>query len=344
MKRFLVLLITAILSFNVFAQSGKTTGLTDLDVQAFCKNYESISAELDTFSILYNENLSDSDKANCNKVFNKYGIAGNNTYDKYKAIYFAYSINSYEASLDAESAALMKQMGIDPFMQYRTKFSEQDSKVVKRNLPALDKAFNNYNEVANNSSNSSSADMAAMLDLFGLGSSGGAGGSGSRKRTEFHAEKPQVDKSSQNTVGDFDNILGAGLGKAIDGYISAEDKRALQKKYNTKKRYKLVKYDGIDYVVIQPSEIVFDNSEDAEAFAAFYSGYTGKWTICNHYGYLGKNNKDQPFYVWVSGGVAYYSSFPVNSKTGNPDKFIPDDDVTDEIREQTILQIYRYKK
>lgn len=42
MKKLLVLMTFLGLAFSLFAQDAKATGLTDKDIQAFCKNYDSI--------------------------------------------------------------------------------------------------------------------------------------------------------------------------------------------------------------------------------------------------------------------------------------------------------------
>lgn len=42
MKKILLLLTVLTLTFASFAQDAKATGLTDKDIQAFCKNYDSI--------------------------------------------------------------------------------------------------------------------------------------------------------------------------------------------------------------------------------------------------------------------------------------------------------------
>ena len=42
MKKILLLLTVLTLTFTSFAQDAKATGLTDKDIQAFCKNYDNI--------------------------------------------------------------------------------------------------------------------------------------------------------------------------------------------------------------------------------------------------------------------------------------------------------------
>ena len=51
MKKLLVLITLLGLTFSLFAQEAKATGLTDKDVDAFCKNYESIYVEMDKLGI-----------------------------------------------------------------------------------------------------------------------------------------------------------------------------------------------------------------------------------------------------------------------------------------------------
>lgn len=58
--------------------------------------------------------------------------------------------------------------------------------------------------------------------------------------------------------------------------------------------------------------------------------------LCGH-AYLGEHNNNKPFYTWGSGGVLYYSKFPIDEDSGAPDKFIPDEEVTPEIAKKNCI-------
>ena len=62
------------------------------------------------------------------------------------------------------------------------------------------------------------------------------------------------------------------------------------------------------------------------------------------YAYLGEHNNNKPFYTWGSGGVLYYSKFPIDEDSGAPDKFIPDKEVTPEIAKKLYYRCIRKNK
>ena len=315
MKKLFAVLLTITMAFTVFAQMiGMPTGLTDSDVSAFAKNSDKIFAEIGTEEAMQNYQngiVPDGEIQRLTKILNKYGISGNNANDKMNAITNGYTALMFEqaSSSNLSTSLMMKSLSLDPAGSLKMMVADQDLAVIKRHMNELAPAFGNESYDYNADSS-------------------------------FSASSPEVRKNSV-TEDDLTELFGTGLGKAFNGVINHQDKKYIKEKYNTKKRYKLYKTRKVDYVVIRPEEITFENSEDAELYPQFYSGYTGQWEICNNYGYLGTNNNDEPFYTWVKGGIAYYSTFPVDEKTGNPDKFIPDSQVTPELAKKTVFQMYR---
>lgn len=304
MKKLLVLITLLGLTFSLFAQEAKATGLTDKDVDSFCKNYERIYVEMDKLGIdMQNpSSIMEAEAAgsSVSKTLNKYGITGKNSFDKLKAICYGYAVNFYDATFasDPQTALLLKKLGKDPMAEVRNKVAENDLNIVQKHMDSLTSVFteaaSNFEEDEINdyagaaADNSEYAKMAAAL-LSSM-------------------KKPEEENTS---------------------------------KYNTNQRFTIKRYAREAWIIIPPEDITFENSSDAEEYASNYTGVAGKWEMCNSYGYLGDNNDKKPFYVWVSGGVAYYSNFPVDPDTGKPDKFIPDNKVTPEIASQAFLQMYR---
>ena len=305
MKKLCIILIAFAICFAVFAQNAKSTGLTDSDVKAFCKNYGEIQTELRKTGI----ELDDTSTAisastaspKINQILNKNGISGNNPLEKIEAIVYSFAIEKYEAEIasDPQSAALLKKMGLDPMKELKSRVADSDRTVVRNNLAAVSKAFDA--EIA--ASDFSEEDVSSFMEDYG-----------------------GLDYES--------------LAQAFQN-VADEDKNAVAKKYDTKKKFKTIKYDNTEWILVQPTDITFENSDEAALYAEAYTGVKGTWEICSSFGYLGTNNGKKPFYVWLSGGIGYYSKFPVDFAGGKPDKFIPDEEVTPALAKKTILQMYR---
>ena len=305
MKKLLVLITLLGLTFSLFAQEAKATGLTDKDLAAFCKNYESIYVEMDKLGIDMQDTQSvmqaETADSQAAKVLNKLGISGKNSFEKVKVICYGYAVGYYDSNVlgNPQTALLLKKLGKDPMAEIRSKVAEEDQTVINNHLPELTAVFtdaaSNFteDEINEYTENSEQADYARLAAAF------------------------RSANANQNS--------------------SAEE----PSKYDTKKKFTVKRYAKQVWILVDPSEITFENSAEAEEYAANYKGAAGKWEMCNSYGYLGMNNDKKPFYVWVSGGIAYYSKFPVNEDTGKPDKFIPDKKVKADIAKQAILQMVR---
>lgn len=148
MKKFLLACLALFAAALLFGQA-KSTGLTDSDVQAFCKNFKKIESDFDNYGM----ELSDAqalayalgaDDA-VTRVLNKNGISGANAVDKVRAIAYAYVIARFEEEMaaDPDAAKMLKALGQDPLAEVRGKVSDADQKVAARHLKELKKVFDN---------------------------------------------------------------------------------------------------------------------------------------------------------------------------------------------------------
>lgn len=306
MKKILLLLTVLTLTFTSFAQDAKATGLTDKDIQAFCKNYDSIYFEMDNLGIDMQDPKSvmeaEATDSNASKILNKYGISGKNSFEKLKAICYGYAVEYYDSTFasDPQTALLLKKLGRDPMAEFRNKVAEADQNVVKNHMAELTSVF----------TEAASAFSDSEINEY-------------------------TGNATENM--DYSNLAAAFLNAANN----EKPKNDNAPKYDTRKKFNVKRYARQNWIIVQPSDITFENSEEAERYASHYTGVAGKWEMCNSYGYLGLNNDNKPFYVWVNGGVAYYSKFPIDEDTGKPDKFIPDKKVKPDIAKQAILQMVK---
>ena len=292
------------LTFSLFAQEAQATGLTDKDVDAFCKNYESIYVEMDKLGIDMQDPKSvmqaESADSKASKILNKQGISGKNSFEKVKVICYGYAVEYYDSNVasNPQTALLLKKLGRDPMAEIRSKVAEADQAVIKNHMPELTAVFtdaaSNFSEDEINAytENSEQADYARLAAAF----------------LSANANQNSTEEPS---------------------------------KYDTKKKFNIKRYARQVWILVDPSEITFENSKEAEEYAYNYEGVAGKWEMVTSYGYLGLNNDKKPFYVWTDGGIAYYSKFPIDEDTGKPDKFIPDNKVKPDIAKQAILQMVK---
>ena len=308
MKKLLGLFISFIFSFSMYAQSAKSVGLTDSDVKNWSKNCVSIQKEFEKIGIDVEEELSvsDSEKNIVEKVLVKYGISNPNCIEKISVILQCAGVLKTESQMDEKAKSLMKMMNLDPFAEIKKNINPKDYNIVLSNSKAVLNALedlNNYNSEAV-ASNTDEEDYSDYL----------------------------------NSISDYS--------LSYSDYESKDDiqEKEILKKYDTKKKFEVIKEgDGIQWIIIKPSEITFKNSIEAEIYARNYEGVKGDWSFCGSCGYLGEiNNKSKkPFYTWVDGGVGCYTKFPIDFDTCAPDKIIEDKDVTPEIAKKTVLQMYK---
>ena len=310
MKKIIIMCLMAALAVAAFAQSAPSAGLTDSDVTSFSKNYGTIKAELEKLGIDVQDTDSVADAKNAeakvNSILNKNGISGNNPVNKLKAIAFGYAVEKYEATMaeDPQTAQIIRSMGVDPIANVRKEVAPEDCKVVKKHLNELQKAFDDDDFPATSSSDQSSTDSYDMAALQEL----------QKKYANLDYEDPDE-----------------------------KAKKEVLKKYDVKRKFNVVKDgSGEEWIIIQPSEITFANSTEAEIYAENYAGVSGKWCMSSSCGYLGSHSNNKPFYTWGSDGILCYTKFPIDFDSCAPDKVIYDEDVTPDLAKKAVLQLYKY--
>ncbi|MBR4159324.1 MAG: hypothetical protein IKT97_04640 [Spirochaetia bacterium] len=309
MKKIIIMCLMLVIATGAFAQSAPSAGLTDSDVTSFSKNYGSIKAELEKLGIDVQDTDSVADaksaEAKVNSILNKNGISGNNPVAKLKAIAFGYAVEKFEATMagDPQASKMLQSMGIDPIADVRKEVAPEDCKVVKKHLNELQKAFDEDDFPTTSSSDQSSTDSYDMAAL-----------------QEFQKKYANLDYEDPDE----------------------KAKKEVLKKYDVKRKFNVVKDgSGEEWIIIQPSEITFANSTEAELYAENYAGVSGKWCMSSSCGYLGSHSNNKPFYTWGSDGILCYTKFPIDFDSCAPDKVIYNEDVTPDLAKKAVLQMYR---
>ena len=144
LKRFVVFLMCFTLVASLFAEPA-STGVTDSDVKNWAKNLNSIVKELQTLGVWSGDsiNATASQKNKVDSVLNKYGISGSNCIDKFGMITTCAIVVVAASELDAQSAALLKAMGMDPMAELKKNCNSKDYAVVEANSKAVAKAYQN---------------------------------------------------------------------------------------------------------------------------------------------------------------------------------------------------------
>lgn len=241
MKKILLLLTVLTLTFTSFAQDAKATGLTDKDIQAFCKNYDSIYFEMDNLGIDMQDPKSvmeaEATDSNASKILNKYGISGKNSFEKLKAICYGYAVEYYDSTFasDPQTALLLKKLGRDPMAEFRNKVAEADQNVVKNHMTELTSVF----------TEAASAFSDSEINEY-------------------------TGNATENM--DYSNLAAAFLNAANN----EKPKNDNAPKYDTGKKFNVKRYARQIWIIVQPSDITFENSEEAERYASHYTGVAGK--------------------------------------------------------------------
>ncbi len=144
LKRFVVFLMCFTLVASLFAEPA-STGITDSDVKNWAKNLNSIASELNKLGVWTGDsiNATANQKAKVDAVLNKYGISGSNCIEKFGTITGCAVVVVSASELDAQSAALLKAMGMDPMAELKKNINSKDYAVVEANSKAVVKAYNN---------------------------------------------------------------------------------------------------------------------------------------------------------------------------------------------------------
>ncbi len=148
MKKILFVCLALFMAAAAFSQSAKATGLTDSDVTSFCKNFKKLESDFKKLGLDLEDREGVVAAVQADKkvieVLNKNGITGGNAVDKLKALGYGYAVECYDDTLakDPETAAMVKNLGIDPIAEARKLVADADKNVVKRHLKELKKVFN----------------------------------------------------------------------------------------------------------------------------------------------------------------------------------------------------------
>jgi len=145
MKKIFSLVVSLIMAFSLYAQNVKSVGLSDSDVKNWAKNLNPIVKELQALGVWTNDsiNASANQKSKIDGVLNKYGISGSNCIEKFGVISECAVVVVAASELDAQSAALLKAMGMDPLAELKKNINSKDYAVVEANAKAVIEAYNN---------------------------------------------------------------------------------------------------------------------------------------------------------------------------------------------------------
>ena len=167
MKKIFSLVVSLLMAFSLYAQNVKSVGLSDSDVKNWAKNLNPIVKELQALGVWTNDsiNASANQKSKVDDVLNKYGISGSNCIEKFGVISECAVVVVAASELDAQSAALLKAMGMDPLAELKKNINSKDYAVVEANAKAVIKAYNNLDT----SSFESEASAASAGDDYSYG-------------------------------------------------------------------------------------------------------------------------------------------------------------------------------
>lgn len=167
MKRLLILATTCALATTAFAQNAKSTGITDADVKSWAKNLKAIEVDFNDAGISRDDiaSASKQDKAKAETILQKHGIAAPNRVNKLAMINQCATLVMAEsgamAGMDANTMAMLKQMGVDPFAELKQNTNQKDCKVVKANEKAVIAAMNGMDEASSQAGNATAGNSSA---------------------------------------------------------------------------------------------------------------------------------------------------------------------------------------
>ena len=162
-------LVSVFLSvFTVLFAEPASTGLTDSDVKNWAKNLNSIVKDLNSIGAWSEEsiNVTAKQKNAVDSVLNKYGISGTNCIEKFAMITGSAVVIVAESELDAQSAALLKSLGVDPMAEIRKNVNSKDFAIVQANSKAVVKAYNNLDTSSIDSASAPLPDSSTYEDYY----------------------------------------------------------------------------------------------------------------------------------------------------------------------------------
>ena len=143
-KKIVAVSLLLVFASLMFAEPAGT-GLTDSDVKNWAKNLNSIVSELNNLGFWSYDsiNATGKQKASADAVLNKHGISGTNCIEKFAMISSCAVILVAENEMDAQSAAMLKAMGMDPMAELKKDVNSKDYAVVEANKKAVVTAYKN---------------------------------------------------------------------------------------------------------------------------------------------------------------------------------------------------------
>ena len=166
MKKLLFAFTAFAVASTAFAQNAKSTGITDGDVKNWAKNLKAIEIDFDKAGISRDDiaGASKQDQAKADAILQKHGIAAPNRVNKLAMINQCATLVLAEsgngAGIDANTMAMLKQMGVDPFAELRANTNQKDCKVVKANEKAVIAAMNGMDEAGSQAGNTTAGSPA----------------------------------------------------------------------------------------------------------------------------------------------------------------------------------------
>ncbi|MBO7638470.1 MAG: hypothetical protein J6S91_05790 [Treponema sp.] len=248
-KKMIAVLLCLSMGMVLFAEP-KSTGVTDSDVKNWAKNLNSIAGELSKMDVWDGEtiNASAKQKNDVVKVLQKYGISGSNCIDKFGMISKSAVVVIAESEIDAQSAALLKSMGMDPFADLKKDINSKDYAVVKANSTAVLNAWTN-------------------LDLSAIGEE--MRDDAEASMDEYYAEltngyEDMLQAIAQPTIDEY-NKTGASIKDAFEKLCASKGNDGyLYKSSDNSKKYKKASPDSSTVIMFVIGDVLDDDYDDVD--------------------------------------------------------------------------------
>ena len=252
MKKIFSLVVSLIMAFSLYAQNVKSVGLSDSDVKNWAKNLNPIVKELQALGVWTNDsiNASANQKSKIDGVLNKYGISGSNCIEKFGVISECAVVVVAASELDAQSAALLKAMGMDPLAELKKNINSKDYAVVEANAKAVIEAYNNLDT----SSFESEASTASAGDDYSYGDDDLSYGDEdladfysrlAKSAENVASQSSNLDMKEANEEGQYVKSMYEAISKASgdSGLLYKSSKQAAKYKKTSYKKGTIVKID-----------------------------------------------------------------------------------------------------
>lgn len=243
-KRFLMLCLMLAVTLSLFAEP-KSAGVTDSDVKNWAKNLNSIVKELQALGAWTNDsiNATAKQKVSVDGILNKYGISGANCIEKFGSISTCAAAVVAASEVDAQSAALLKAMGMDPVAEFKKNCNSKDYAVVEANAKAVIKAYNNLDTSSFDDASASAGagddysygdeDLADLYSRLG------------KSAENIASQSSNLDMKEANEEGKYVKSMYEAISKASgdSGLLYKSSKQASKYKKTSYKKGTKVKFD-----------------------------------------------------------------------------------------------------